>query len=186
MGLKHSIFITTDDSVYGCGDNCKGALGITIDKAEVVKHHSIKLTKLDDLWKLLGAVKSIKTSWNNTFILTDSGDVFSTGYGKLGQLGFTENSKIPDMSFGFKKISFIDSNSPFEKLIIGSDFCFALNSKRYYNHIEDMQIYSWGWNEHYNLGLGHNKNSYEPQLINNDTLATLINTNTNVNVYFNF
>jgi alpha-tubulin suppressor-like RCC1 family protein len=44
----------------------------------------------------------------------------------------------------------------------------------------DNQLYSWGWNEHYNLGLGHNKNINEPQLIKNDALDELITDNTHV------
>lgn len=31
-------------------------------------------------------------------------------------------------------------------------------------------MYSWGWNEHYNLGLSHNKNVHEPCEIVSDIL----------------
>jgi alpha-tubulin suppressor-like RCC1 family protein len=88
--------------------------------------------------------------------------VYSTGYGKFGQLGIIENEKVPDTSYEFKKIKEL---SNIERLIIGSDFCFALD--------KDSKLYSWGWNEHFNLGLGHNKNIFIPEIIQNDLLKDL-------------
>jgi alpha-tubulin suppressor-like RCC1 family protein len=69
MGLKHTIFICSN-GIYGCGDNCKGALGISSECVETIKHQHIKTTRLDELWKFNDKIKSTKTSWNNTFILT--------------------------------------------------------------------------------------------------------------------
>jgi alpha-tubulin suppressor-like RCC1 family protein len=64
-GLKHTIFIT-DNNVYGSGDNSKGALGIALGKLDLIKNKFSSLIKLD--WGL--PIKQIKTSWNNTYVLT--------------------------------------------------------------------------------------------------------------------
>jgi alpha-tubulin suppressor-like RCC1 family protein len=71
IGLKHSIFIT-NNGIYGCGDNSKGALGVEDNKLEFIKNKISKLSRLDNIWNIKDKITQIKTSWNNTYILTSN------------------------------------------------------------------------------------------------------------------
>lgn len=63
--FRHTIYITKDNQIYGCGNNSKGALALYSNLYESV----VALTCLSNIW----AVKSIKkvaVSWNNVLLLT--------------------------------------------------------------------------------------------------------------------
>ena len=60
--------------------------------------------------------------------------------------------------------------------VAGSDFFVAVDESTVdylilkIIYILDKTLYSWGWNEHYNLGLRHNKNVTEPRLVTSDVV----------------
>jgi alpha-tubulin suppressor-like RCC1 family protein len=70
----------------------------------------------------------VACGWNNTFILSHQGEVYSTGYGRFGQLGFlNENKSIPDSVDKFNKIQF-EEDVFINKIYSGSDFAVVIDS----------------------------------------------------------
>jgi len=161
--FKHTIFISGNDDVYGCGDNSKGVLGIEDKNEFKIKGRFTILTKLN--WNLNNEkIKKVKCGWNNTYVLTEDGEVFSVGVGKFGQLGYlNDDTSVPAMSNTFKKIKFAENISD---IYIGSDFSFAYSDRL-------NGLFSWGWNEHYNLGHNSKENIYEPKMIKDEIILNI-------------
>jgi alpha-tubulin suppressor-like RCC1 family protein len=82
MGFKHTIFISSEGEIFGCGDNSKGALGININNNfSVLKNFEIKtkilsIIKLNELWNISDETSKdiikIVSGWNNTILLTSN------------------------------------------------------------------------------------------------------------------
>ena len=137
VGLKHSIFLTNDKTqLYITGDNKKGLFPY---EERVI----VKLKKLDISNKVCGIISQVKSGWNNLFILTNENQyssIYCYGDNTLNQL-----------CSGDKKINhnIIKHNDIIENIYIGSDFGYFTDVNK--------DIYSWGWNEHYNLLSLNNK-----------------------------
>ena len=80
---------------------------------------------------------------NNSLFLTSA--VFAYGDNFLNQLCTEKKNTCCNIIFS--------SNKQIKKLFVGSEFSYFINS--------DNEIYSFGWNEHFNLGNGNNKQSGE-------------------------
>lgn len=190
--MKHTIFISKEKNIFGCGDNQKGYLGFDNSKfSQLIIKNKCILTRLDELWQINPhEIKKVSCGWNNTYLLKNNGELYSTGLGKLGQLGFINNKgEFPEISYVFTKIYFNFENNILDdvfidNIFIGSDFSFALDSskqflykhfKHFYKYLLEKNIYSWGWNEHYNLGNKNNKNLYTPYKIQSEDLNEVLN-----------
>jgi alpha-tubulin suppressor-like RCC1 family protein len=99
----------------------------------IIKNKSI-LTQLNNLWQINPEeIKKVRCGWNNTYLLKNNGELYSTGVGKLGQLGFlNQNGVQPEISYEFRRVNFSLSNHSdnvfIDNIFTGSDFSYAIDS----------------------------------------------------------
>jgi len=88
--MNDTFFVMSDGSVYGCGANNYGQLGIgtTGDYVNVAQKMNLPPGTL---------VKSVQSGYGTTVVLTTTGQVFTVGNNSNGQLGdgTTTNSSTP-------------------------------------------------------------------------------------------
>ena len=107
-----------------------------------------QLSSLDSI----NSASTIGCTWNGTYTLLPTG-LTSTGSSSKGQLGRVErssSSSTPVPSTGFGTIEF---ERPIDKIACGSEHVLLLS---------EGEVWAWGWNEHGNLGLGHQEDVYVP------------------------
>ena len=212
-GYRENIAFYKDSSLYSWGDNEYGQLGLGYNRHQNTPH----LINPDHFQN--EKIKSIHIEeHHHTLALMDNGSLYawgSNGYGQLG-LGHTDNQNTPQLininHFKNEKIKSISLGqySSFALSINGSLFSWGYteNGQLGLGHDEDPQntphlinpdhfqsekiksihtgyecalalttngsIFSWGENEHGELGLGHYEDQYTPQLINQDRFDTKI------------
>jgi len=85
-GWDFSVLLYEDGTVFVCGSNAFGQIGL----GEELKGVStfVKNTALSDI-----KICDVSCGMRHTLFLEDSGNVYSTGYGKKGQLGLGESVK---------------------------------------------------------------------------------------------
>lgn len=135
-GRKHTIFVgrSFDNCLsFVCGDNSKNVF--SGEEKGVHKMHINKFLSSDN-------IRDVKCGWNNTYVLLhdDKKVLLCYGDNRLNQLGHQ------DKSLNFNKIN---HSKDILDLYVGTDFCYFVD--------QDKDLYSFGWNEHYNLGLNHQK-----------------------------
>lgn len=135
-GNKHALGFCRD-SLFVWGSNQFGQLGI--DAAE-----SQTPTKVF----FCDGISDVASGWNHSVLLLHSGKVLTSGKGDLGQQGIGVYSNQNKFSCVLENI---------QKISSGSEHIFAISNKK--------EIYSWGWNEHGNLGTGDNENRPFPTLL---------------------
>ena len=89
--LNHSLFLDKDGIVYGCGNNTKGYLGFGVPDGETyefvlepakIKFHNSEHIKITEIY----------ADQHRSFIISDSGDVYCTGWSNMmytGSLGLS-------------------------------------------------------------------------------------------------
>lgn len=108
-------------------------------------------------------ISDVKVGDYHTIVLNIDGEVFVTGRNNFGQLGIGNNIdqssfvQIPQTSFGNNVVTSIYS---------GLNHCAALT--------DNGDIYVWGSNSNYELGLGDNLNRNSPTLLNLSALNNAI------------
>lgn len=77
-GGGHSIIIQDDGSLFTCGNNCNGQLGLN--------HYNniAAFTRVN----LPAVILQASAGWDFTVVLSDRGEVFAFGSNEFGQLGF--------------------------------------------------------------------------------------------------
>ncbi|XP_053317589.1 probable E3 ubiquitin-protein ligase HERC3 isoform X1 [Spea bombifrons] len=131
-GLKHSVFLLEDGRVYSSGHNGMGQLGQDHGKPE--PGH---VTALAD-----EHIIHVACGQSHSLALTNQGQLFSWGAGTEGQLGHsTTDASIPVPRL-IKKLS----QQKIQQVSCGNHHCLAL--------ADDGQLYTWGQNNHGQLGLG--------------------------------
>jgi alpha-tubulin suppressor-like RCC1 family protein len=115
VGNNHgSKFLIKNGEVYAFGYGKKGNLGI----GDFQNHPApVKINFFEDI----GPIKEVSAGYSGTFFLTETGDVYSCGEGRLGNLGTgnTDDQSIPtkiDFPAGaapIKKISTTDGHTAF-------------------------------------------------------------------------
>ncbi|XP_061181378.1 secretion-regulating guanine nucleotide exchange factor-like isoform X2 [Saccostrea echinata] len=90
-GGGHSVIIQDDGSLFVCGSNCKGQLGLN-------HYNDVPIfTKVD----LPEMVEKVSAGWDFTVILSEKGDMFVCGSNEFGQLGFHPGG-LPQTSIPMK------------------------------------------------------------------------------------
>ena len=81
-GANHTVVLLDDGSVWGCGSNEMGELGIieSLENKQIVGLRRLCLGISDK-------VVSVHCAWETTFLITESGGVLSTGSNSFGQAG---------------------------------------------------------------------------------------------------
>ncbi|KAG8955821.1 hypothetical protein FRC03_011030 [Tulasnella sp. 419] len=163
-GNQHTVFLTSDGTLYSVGSNRKS-----------------QLEGLENL----ASVGQLGCSWNSTYAVVTSQDnetegcyIVATGSGERGQLGIS-NSEGSSSSSSMKRADTSNescngtgrtalptSNRKIVKLACGSEHVLAV-LERYSGsppmfQSKSSEIWGWGWNEHGNLGLGHNQDIHTP------------------------
>ena len=169
-GMRHSLFLLADGTLKVCGSGKKGQLcdleksnqefpkNVKFDKKAIgVKTgQNFSLVEFDDgSFKAFGddkynqvtkinefcdysQVKQIELGWSHAVILFKCGQLKAFGRNDYGQTSCTlasENVKISQISSGY-------------------EHCLAQS--------DNQELYSWGWNEHGNCGIGHTDNVLTP------------------------
>jgi alpha-tubulin suppressor-like RCC1 family protein len=143
---SHSLFLKTDGTVYACGNNNTGQIGMGEDDLDA-KYTPTLIPGLTD-------VKQITSGASFTLFLKTNGTVYACGYNQYGQLGMGPldtttrfiPTKIPSL-IGVKQIA------------AGSYHTLFLKS--------DGTVYGCGFNSYAQLGLGASdmNTKYEPTII---------------------
>jgi len=90
--FQSSYIIKTDGSVWSCGLNNSGQLGI--GSIDTVAHpYFTKISALSNL-NIVDVVVSGSSTWASVYALTDNGQVYSWGYNGYGQLGHGHTNAV--------------------------------------------------------------------------------------------
>ena len=135
-GNKHSL-ACAGCSLYVWGNNSFGQLGI--DAQEKTTPEKLQFPE---------EISNISCGWNHSAVLLGSGKVLTCGKGDLGQqgTGVFENQ----LRFGCVLEDIEEMESGSEHVVVIS---------------KGNEVFSWGWNEHGNLGTGDNTNRAVPTAI---------------------
>ena len=85
-------------------------------------------------------VKQIDLGWTHVVILLKNGQIKAFGRNDYGQISCN-----------------LDENISFSQISSGYEHCLAIS--------DTQDLYSWGWNEHGNCGLGHTENVFTPKKV---------------------
>ena len=148
-GGYHTVILKNDGSVWSCGDNDNGQLGL----GDVATRKTFTKVNIDN-------VKQIACGGGHTFILKNDGSIWSCGNNSNGQLGLG----ITGYNTTFTKVT-TNINNDVKQISCGKYHTFILKN--------DGSIYSCGYNNSGQLGLGDTSNK---------TTFTKVTTNINNDV----
>lgn len=142
-GQYHSLVLHKNKrTVYGWGNNKYGQLSFAPD-VNVQLLTPVKLS-----FDVSSDIFSLKAGWTHTVITTVSEEIYTFGRNNYGQLGGLRDNywvpeKVPLKGQGFA----------------GSEHNLVLSKS------DKGTLYSWGWNEHGNCGVGHTENVLVPTVV---------------------
>src|SRR5580704_2063734 len=135
-------FIITEDGLYSFGYNDCGQLGLGNDTNQNIPH---KITQFNS-----NTIVSIACGAHHSLVLTKDG-LYSFGYNYFGQLGLGNNT---------------DQNIPHKITQFNSDTIVSIACGEYHSFVLTKDgLYSFGNNNHGQLGLGNNTNQNIPHKI---------------------
>ena len=148
-GSNHTFILKNDGSVWSCGYNASGQLGLGNNTSRNI--FTQVTTNIND-------IKQITCSGAHTFILKNDGSVWSCGYNNAGQLGLGDNTDRNTFTQVTTNISDI------KQIVCGFYHTFILKN--------DGSVWACGRNDNGELGLGDttNRNTFTQVTtnINND------------------
>jgi alpha-tubulin suppressor-like RCC1 family protein len=167
-GGYHTLALTVDRLVYAWGSGKYGQLGLGHDNNESVPQLVTALVPRSNIGiggpnrayipsgsASHGRTTGLAAGEHHSLCVQSDGSVYSWGYNmqcQLGHSGVTENIKIPR-----KILFFAKRNVIVVQVDAGWQHSIALT--------ESYQVYTWGNNDHGQLGQGDTKSSREPQLV---------------------
>lgn len=172
-----SFLLKNDGTVLACGYNTKGCLGVNSDDAIVYTWQTVKffngssyvpLSGVIDVIStnavIVGGANSSATTWAggsydtymSTYFLTDSGEVYTCGSNKFGQLGLgLANNENTTRKFASKT-----SLSGVTMMCTGTGGTSILVAT------SANELYSWGNNQWGQLGLNNQTHTNTPTKVN--------------------
>jgi hypothetical protein len=154
-GSDHSLFLTHDGKVYGCGYNGSGQLGKAVSNINPVP---------TQITATIGSLNIVQVACGGgaSLFLTDGGRVYSCGYNRYGNLGLIDNIWIHDPLITPKLVIDIN-NVSFSTLFISK---IRASSQETFFITNNGQVYACGYNFHGQLGhTGSNGNhDYPPNI----------------------
>ena len=134
-GSDHTFIIKNDGSLWACGNNGSGQLGL--GDYNTYKTFTQVTTNVSD-------VKDIVCGYNCTFMLKNDGSLWTCGYNNLGQLGLNDTTNR-------NVFTQVTTNINNDVKQVSCSLC---------NHVmivkNDGSLWGCGSNERYQLGLGGN------------------------------
>ena len=136
-GSSHTFILKNDGSVWSCGANGNGQLGLnsTTQKTSFTK----VITNINN------DVKQIACGEYHTFILKNDGSLWSCGYNGSGQLGLGNTTTYKS----FTKVT-TNINNDVKQVACGASYTFILKN--------DGSVWSCGYNKYGQLGLNDTTN----------------------------
>ena len=153
-GQNHTIMLKNDGTLWECGRNNVGQLGLG---------DSNNRTTFTQITTNTNDIKSIYCGWNHTFILKNDGTLWGTGYNAYGQLGLGDGSH----RYTFTQVTTNTDNV--KSVYCGGNHTFILKN--------DGTLWSCGWNTSGQLGLGDssNRTTFTQVTTNADDIKSLPN-----------
>ena len=147
-GSHHAMFLSSDNKLYGVGNNIKGQLGLgDNNKTEVVSPPQ-QVTYFDNI-----DIKDVSCSWDtHTLVLTANGEVYGFGYDYFGQLGRGNSNSISGSGLPGLATLLSSYNISHFSTSYGSSYFVTTDNK----------VYSVGYNNYGQLGNSNFTN--QPQL----------------------
>ena len=161
-GQSHSLALKADGTVLAWGYNGNGQLG---DGTNTTRYRVGAV--LDTSYNLLTGIRAIAAGNSHSLALTADGRVLTWGYNNYGQLGdgSTANSTLP-------RVVIHDSYFPLQNMVAvaaGGNHSLALH--------RDGQVYSWGYNDNGQLGVGDRNTRLRAQAVLDSGSAVLTGIN---------
>jgi alpha-tubulin suppressor-like RCC1 family protein len=154
-GGDHSLFLTHDGKVYGCGHNGSGQLGKAVSNINPVPAQ---------ITATIGSLNIVQVACGGgaSLFLTNNGRVYSCGYNRYGNLGLVDNIWIHDPLITPKLVIDINGVS-FSTIFISK---IRASSQETFFITNDGRVFACGYNFHGQLGhTGSNGNhDYPPNL----------------------
>jgi len=154
-GTNHSLLLTNEAQVYCTGSNEFGQLGLVDENGNKSANvNTFKLITEIAKKKVIQICAGMYVSLILVKEKDNSMNVMSCGEKANGKLGLGEDAQNCVISFTIiPELKSIDVKAVFVK----KKHCLALT--------QTGKIYSWGLNEHGQLGLGNTNNEFKPKLI---------------------
>ncbi|KAE8915310.1 hypothetical protein PF005_g14032 [Phytophthora fragariae] len=161
-GWKHSLLATVDGQVFSWGSGRHGQLGLGNDNLKTESHKCI-----DGLNGM--AIKDVFCGWEHSVFRSSSGEVFTCGNNRHGQLGvqIAGSEGVGTSSEKRKQVVALpvpvadprNKDLPLRTVQVGCGWHFVLCLT------EDGDLVTWGKGSHGQLGLGEFANVSEPQIV---------------------
>jgi len=148
-GEDHTMFLCSNGTVYGTGNNGNGQLGIGNTNYPYPDVPTLVVST-----NFSSTVTSIACGGDHTLFLCANGSVYGTGENGDGELGIIDGDGNYDVPTQIDAISFSSG--------VGMIFCGHFNS---FFVCLDGNVYGCGYNENYSLGINHDNEEYTPVLI---------------------
>ena len=137
-GLYHTYIIKNDGSVWSCGNNNDGQLGLN--------DNNTRTTFTQVTTNINNDVKQISCGTYHAFILKNDGSVWSCGYNTYGQLGLNDNNTRTT----FTQVT-TNINNDVKQISCGNNHTVILKN-------DGSSLWSCGLNDYGQLGLGDTTN----------------------------
>ncbi len=172
LGEYHSAVLTSAGRVFTWGGNNSGQLG---NSTYVNSNTPIDITSQFSL-ALEESIIEVSLGDDHSGILTSNGNVYTWGSGASGQLGnntiaFALNTPVNITS----KFWYLSSGEIITSIAFKGDSSTATSS--------GGDIYAWGENNHYQLGIGTTDDKNIPQLISTQFSSLLASGETITNIF---
>ena len=156
-GKFHSLFLTNAGSVYSCGNNRQGQLGLGLGHNDLVEDVPTLIRWFN--------ITQISAGGYHSLFLTEAGYVYSCGYNQQGQLGLghTSEENFPRLIEKFYDTSTSTSSYINYDAIRIIEISAGMNHSLFLTN--DGNVYSCGQNVFGQLGLGNKEPENRPTLI---------------------
>ena len=134
-GDYHTFILKKDGSIWSCGNNNKGQLGLGSSDTNTHDTFTKVTTNINN------DVKQIVCGYQYTFILKNDGSIWACGYNDKGQLGLGNTTSKKS----FTKVT-TNINNDVKQVVCGYNHTYILKN--------DGTVWSCGYNKDGQLGLG--------------------------------
>lgn len=143
-GAEHTVAITASGKLYGWGWGRYGNLGLGDQKDRAVPAEVTTLNR--------EKMKMVACGWRHTIVVSESGNIYSYGWSKYGQLG---HGTFQDLLVPHQVLVLNDRR--IENIAGGWRHSMAID--------QNGLLFAWGWNKFGQVGCGNTIDQNIPQLV---------------------